>query len=312
MITQKLIRQPALRFLPTEERTPDTQYLDVLRDIYENGRDMEPVHGGFARMGFVRQLRYPIKNGFPVTGIRDFRLGFKGSIAEMIAFTRGARTLKQLRGLGVPDVFWKDTVTREKCADFGLEEGDLGPGSYGPTLTDLRTADGNSFNQIEHLLQQMKEKPNARTHILTTWNPVLALGHSGLQRKVVTAPCHGTVTHFILFPETHELVAHTVQRSGDFMTGFPGNMVQYAALAAMFAQVLNYTFAEIVYTVSDPHIYDIQFPQAQELLERNEPLRLPTVTINPEVTDFFAFTKDDFALGDDYVSYERMKVVTKA
>ena len=300
---------------PPSERTPDTQYRDLLQKIMEEGVEVSPIHGTLAgnkggekaKMLVGQQLRYKLENGFPVITERDLSGSmFAGALAEHIAFLNGARTQEQLEKFGCS--WWKKWVTKEKCDIFGLPEGDLGDGSYGAAWASFPTKEGEPFNQIENLVKQIKERPYLRTHFISPWIPQYALQHSGLRRKVVVAPCHGWI-HVLAFPETKELVVHHFQRSADFPVGVPFNMIQYAAFGMMLGQILDYSLKEVVYTFSDIHIYESQYEKVKEILVR-EPRRLPTVSIKDKnIKDIFEFRPEHFQLSD-YEPHEKMCIPT--
>lgn len=291
---------------PYGERTPDAQYQNLLRKIFEEGAEVSPIHGEKARMLVGQQLRYSLANGFPVITERDLSGAmFTGALAEHIAFLHGARTQKELEAFGCK--WWKPWVTKEKCAIFGLPEGDLGDGSYGAAWAAFPTRKGVSFNQIKNLVQQIKERPYLRTHFVSPWIPQYALQHSELTRKVVVAPCHGWI-HVLAFPATKELSIHHFQRSADFPVGVPFNMIQYAAFGMMLGQVIGYTLKDIIYTLSDAHIYESQYEKVKELLGR-EPRRLPTVALASPPDDIFAFRPEHFVLSD-YTPHPKMFIPT--
>jgi thymidylate synthase len=291
---------------PLAERTPDAQYQNLLRKILEEGTEVLPIHGEKAKMLVGQQLRYKMENGFPVITERDLSGSFlTGALAEHIAFLHGARTQAELEAFGCK--WWSKWVTKEKCDIFGLPEGDLGDGSYGAAWASFPTKEGVPFNQIKHLVQQIKERPYLRTHFLSPWIPQYTLQHEGLTRKVVVAPCHGWI-HILAFPETKEIVVHHFQRSADFPVGVPFNIIQYAAFGLMLAQEIGYSLREVVYTFSDVHIYESQFDKVKELLTR-EPKRLPTVTIDPSIKDIFEFRPQHFTL-TDYEPHPKMLIPT--
>ncbi len=293
-------------YKPLANRTPDSQYQDVLRRILEEGHEVKPIHGEKAKMLVGVQLRYTIENGFPVITERDLSGSFfKGALGEHFAFIHGAHTKEELEKWGCP--WWKKWVTKEKCDIFGLAEGDLGPGSYGAAWATFPTSEGKPFNQIEHVVRQIKERPFLRTHFISPWIPQYTIQHSELTRKVVVAPCHGWI-HVLCFPETKEVSIHHFQRSGDFPVGVPFNLVQYGAFGLMIAQILGYTFKEIVYTFSDAHIYESQYDHVKQILER-EPKKLPTVTLDPTIKDIFEFRPEHFTL-TDYEPHPKMLIPT--
>lgn len=293
-------------YKPVSKRTPDSQYQDLLKKILHEGREVLPIHGEKAKMLAGAQLRYSLDNGFPLITERDLSGPlFKGALSEHIAFLNGARTQKELEDFGCK--WWSRWVTKERCAIFNLPEGDLGDGSYGAAWANFPTKEGSGFNQIKHLVQQVKERPYLRTHIISPWIPQYTLQHEGLTRKVVVAPCHGWI-HVLAYPETKELTIHHFQRSGDLPVGVPFNFVQYAAFGMMLAQVIGYSFKEVVYTFSDVHIYESQYEKVKELIER-EPRYLPTVKLDPSVSDIFAFRPEHFTLSD-YDPHEKMGIPT--
>jgi thymidylate synthase len=288
------------------KRTPDTQYQDLLRKIMKEGRVVTPIHGEKAKMLVGQQLRYSMDNGFPVITERDLSGPlFRGALAEHVAFLNGARTQKQLEAFGCK--WWDRWVTKERTAIFNLPEGDLGDGSYGAAWASFPTKEGEPFNQIKHLVQQIKERPYLRTHFVSPWIPQYTLQHEGLTRRVVVAPCHGWI-HVLAYPETKELTIHHFQRSADFPVGVPFNMIQYAAFGMMLGQILGYKLADVVYTFSDIHIYESQYEKVEELLAR-EPKRLPTMTLDPSVKDIFEFRPEHFTLSD-YDPHPKMGIPT--
>jgi thymidylate synthase len=296
-----------MQYLPYDKRAPDTQYRELLKRILDEGRKVMPIHGEHARMVVGHQMRFDMKNGFPLITERDLTNLLKGAIGELVAFLHGARTLDELVSYDCPKAFWERWVTKEKCDIFGLPEGDLGDGSYGAAWASFPTNEGKPFNQVEHLMKQIKERPFLRTHILSPWIPFFTLQHSELTRKVVVAPCHGWV-HILAFPETKELSLHHFQRSADVPVGVAFNLIEYAALGMLIARTIGYEFVEYVHTFSDAHIYESQIPFVEEILSR-EPRTLPTVTLDKSITDIFDARPEHFSLSD-YNPHEKMKIPT--
>lgn len=290
-----------------KERVPDHQYHALLKRIMEEGTDVMPIHGVGSRMVVGHQLRFSMDNGFPLLTERDLSKSFRGALGEHIGFLHGARTLEELKSYGMPAVFWDRWVTKEKCDVFGLPEGDLGDGSYGAAWGAFPTAEGKPFDQIAHLVRQIKERPYLRTHLVSPWIPQYVIQHEGLKRRTVVAPCHGWI-HVLAFPEKKELTVHHFQRSADVPVGVAFNFVHYAGFGLMLAQVLGYRMKELVFTLSDAHIYHNQFDSVKELLSR-EPRAFPTVTLDENVTDIFDFRPSHFTLSD-YEPHERMLIPT--
>ena len=301
-------------YLPPEQRTPDSQYHDLLEEIMTSGKRVKPIQGEGASMVMGAQLRFKMENGFPVINERDLSgKMFDGALAEHIAFLNGARTQEELESFGCK--WWERWVTAEKCAQFGLEPGDLGPGSYGAAWTNFPTAEGAPFDQIEEVVRQIKEKPYLRTHEISPWIPQYAILDKDQKREVVVAPCHGWI-HVLAFPEEKTFSIIHKQRSGDIPVGVPFNFIQYAAFGLMLEKQLSdaypddepYTFEEIVYNINDAHIYDGQREKVEMLLER-EPRTLGTVTLAQTCENIKDYRPGDFVL-TDYHPHGRMLIPT--
>jgi thymidylate synthase len=308
-------------YLPLTKRIPDLQYQELLQKIKTTGKDKVPIHVRLAEnknSGHQNSkeitgamLQFDMSNGFPVLTERDLSKSFYGSIGELVAFLNGQSTLSGLKEYGCPEVFWKDWVTKEKCANFGLEEGDLGAGSYGASLGHFQSKKGE-FDQVTAVQRQMEKAPFLRTHVLTTWNPPLSMGdkEQGFDRKVVVAPCHGNFIHFVLFDEQKELEMTHTQRSADVPVGLQFNLIEWSALGLMVAHLLGYKFTKYTHFLSNPHYYDVQEESVDKIL-KIKPTVFPTVTLEPnrKVTRIQDFRKEDFVLRD-YNPQEWFKIPT--
>lgn len=311
---------PIIEYKPYSERTPDTQYEDLLREILAKGKKKRAIHASLPEnkeSGHEyclelppRMLQYELSNGVPVIPLRDQSRAYQGGIAEIVAFINGARTLEELDKFGVPRVFWERWVTKEKCANFDLPEHDLGGGSYGAVLASLPTPDGKKFNQVEALIKQMQKAPHLRTHYITTWYPPLSMGdkEQGCPRKVVVAPCHGNSVQFNVFPDLKEMDMVHYQRSADVPVGLPLNLAEWVAFGMMVSYVTGIKLSTYTHVVANPQIYDIQIPQIEELLAR-EARKLPTLKLEPtrEIKNVTDFRREDFGL-EDYEPHPKMIV----
>lgn len=297
-------------YKPLKERKPDLQYRHLLWLIKEKGEVVETQQEHPALCLFGHQMRFRLDNGFPIITERDLVSGTKSifhqSLGELFAFLHGARTQQELEEFGC--FWWKDWVTPEKCAKRGLEPGDLGDGSYGAAWAHFPTKDGGEFNQIQHLVEQIKELPHLRTHFVSSWIPQYnGRGQEKIQ-KVVVVPCHGWF-HVRINPATHELSLHHFQRSADVPVGLTCNLIEYAALTLMLAQVAGYKAKELVYTLSDAHIYFGQMNDVDDMLA-TEPQLLPTVMVNPEVKNLLDFRQKDFLVQDYQPQLLRRRIWT--
>lgn len=285
---------------PTAPRTPDAQYQDRLRLVYEQGTRVKS-QTGTDTISYIAPppLRYRLSNGFPMITERNMAPDFKQvptvwkqAVGEILAFINGVRTQQGLEEFGC--YWWKAWVTKEKCEKRGFEEGDLGDGSYGAAFHDFPTAEGKPHNQIAAIIQQIKELPHLKTHFITPWVPQYILRGEGIRQRVVVCPCHGWI-HILI--HDNKLTLHMFQRSGDIPIGVPSNLVQYAALTMMIAQATGYEPYEFIHSISDAHIYVDQAEAVEKMLTR-EPKPLPVMTLTNPTTDIFAIRADDFELSD--------------
>lgn len=283
-------------------KTPDTQYRERLQLILKEGTRVKS-QTGTDTISYVAipPMRFKLSNGFPMITERNMnpktseRLPvtiWSQAIGEIIAFINGARTQSQLESFGVS--WWAPWVTEEKCHKRGLETGDLGPGSYGAAFHDFPTAEGQPYNQVKNIVEQIKELPHLKTHLISPWVPQYTIRGKGKTQKVVVCPCHGWM-HILI--QNNKLTLHMFQRSGDLPIGVPSNMVQYAAMTMMIAQATGYEPYEYIHSISDAHIYVDQVPAVETMLER-EPRVFPTMTLTNPTKDIFAFRHTDFELSD--------------
>lgn len=285
---------------PTAPRTPDHQYQDRLRLVYEQGTRVKS-QTGTDTISYIAPppLRYRLDNGFPMITERNMAPAFKQvptvwkqAIGEIIAFINGARTQADLEKYGC--YWWKPWVTKEKCEKRGFAEGDLGDGSYGAAFHDFPTAESKPYNQIQGIVEQIRELPHLKTHFISPWVPQYIARGEGKRQRVVVCPCHGWI-HILI--QGNKLTLHMFQRSGDIPIGVPSNLVQYAALTMIIAQVTGYEAYEFIHSISDAHIYVDQAEAVEKMLSR-EPRPFPVMTLKKDTQDIFAFRADDFELSE--------------
>jgi len=275
---------------------PDTQYRELLQEILDKGERVKSQQGvdALTLIG-PRPLHFKLSEGFPmITERKISKKMWQGAIGEIIGFINGARTKDELASYGC--TWWDAWVTEKKCKKRGLETGDMGPGSYGAAFHDFPTAEGETFNQFETIIQQIKERPHLRTHFVSPWVPQYTPRVKGRTQKVVVCPCHGWVHIRVM---NNKLTLHMFQRSADVPIGVPANMIQYAALTMMIAEVTGYEAYEYVHSFSDAHIYVDQIDHIKELLKR-EPRPLPTMKLKNKKKDLFEYRIEDFELADNY------------
>jgi thymidylate synthase len=206
----------------------------------------------------------------------------------------GARTQEELEAYGCN--FWKPWTTDErKAAKRGLELGDLGPGSYGAAFHDFPDGEG-TFDQYEAMIAQIKDRPELRTHFISPFIPPLVSRAPGRQQKVLVVPCHG-LQHYNIDVDNKEISLVHWQRSADTPIGLPFNMAHYAALLMMVGQVTGYKPRELVFQISNAHIYKQHDELADEIISR-EPFAFPKVTIDPDVKNLKDFRVEHFEVED--------------
>lgn len=284
-----------VKYKPYDKRKPDLQYQNILKRILSDGIWSDTRQGPRAKTLIGVQMHFDLANGFPVITDRSIKGFWQKPIGELCAFINGARTREELAAFGC--TWWDAWTTEEKTKRRGLEPGDIGPGSYGAAFHDFPTADGGSFDQFKHLVEQIKELPELRTHFITPWIPQYIVRGNGKHQKVTIAPCHGWVHVRILNDQLH---LHMFQRSGDVPIGVPSNMIQYAALALMLGQLTGYEPVQYVHTISDAHIYEDQIDALMPMLER-KPRPFPTVRLTSEgkkIKDIHDFRGEHFELSD--------------
>lgn len=304
-----------IQYKPFEERRPDTQYRDLLLRIITTGEEVVTEHGVPALKVVGHAMRFPLENGFPIVTERDVvtepknkqrPAPFHQAIGELCAFLNGAQTQEELERFGC--YWWDRWVSPEASAKYGLPPGDLGPGSYGAAFRRFPTAEGTPFDQVRHLIAQIKERPDSRHHELSPWIPQYILAGKGQNRRVVVPPCHGWV-HVHVNSRSGELTLTHRQRSADVPVGLVFNLIHYAALTLMLAQVTGYRPKELVYWIDDAHIYLNQLEDVREMLA-TEPQRLPTVTVDESITDIFAFRYHHLGVSDYFPRLPRRRIPT--
>ena len=255
------------------------QYLEILKDVLENGQDADNRTGIYARKVFGRQMRFDLSKGFPlVTTKKTF---FKGIVHELIWLLSGNTNIKYLLDNNVH--IW------DEWAD---ENGDLGP-VYGH---QWRNFNSQGYDQIRDIIERIKKNPQDRRIIVSAWNPAQI-------EQMALPPCH-CFFQFDVTPDG-KLNCMLYQRSCDMFLGVPFNIASYSLLTMMIAQVCGLKPGEFVHTLGNAHIYSNHFEQVKLQLTR-EPLPLPQVRINPEVKDIDDFKFEDFELVD-YQSHSVIK-----
>lgn len=247
------------------------QYLDLLADIRRHGTCKGDRTGTGTLSLFGPQLSFDLAAGFPLVTTKKVHL--KSVIYELLWFLQGATNTRYLTDHGV--TIW------DEWAD---PEGELGP-VYGRQWRSWPAPDGRHIDQIAETVARLKRDPDSRRHIISAWNV-------GELESMALAPCHCL---FQFYVAEGALSCKLYQRSADIFLGVPFNIASYALLTLMMAQVTGLKPGVFVHSFGDAHLYLNHLDQADEQLSR-APRPLPTMRLNPNVTDLFDFAYEDFEL----------------
>ncbi len=256
-------------------------YLDLMQHVLDHGTKKSDRTGTGTLSVFGYQMRFDLNNGFPLVTTKKCHM--KSIIHELLWFLQGDTNIKYLKEHGVK--IW------DEWAD---PNGDLGP-VYGKQWRSWSAPDGRVIDQIADVVAQIKANPDSRRLIVSAWNV-------GDIDKMVLAPCH---TFFQFYVAEGKLSCQLYQRSADIFLGVPFNIASYALLTLMMAQVCDLEPGDFVHTFGDAHLYSNHLEQARLQLSR-EPRPLPIMLINPDISDIFAFTYDDFTL-ENYQPHDAIR-----
>ncbi|MBN8524974.1 MAG: thymidylate synthase [Planctomycetes bacterium] len=263
------------------------QYHDLLKRILAEGA-VRGDRTGTGTIGvFGHQMRFDLGAGFPLVTTKKLHL--KSIIWELAWFLQGRTDNQWLVDHGV--TIWNEWATPEQCARFGRGPGDLGPvyghqwRNFGATKLPDGTFAKDGVDQIAWVLAEIRRNPNSRRLLVTGWNPAE-------QDTVALPPCH---TFFQFYVQDGKLSCQLYQRSADTFLGVPFNIASYALLTHLVAQVCGLGVGDFVHTLGDAHIYSNHLEQVRLQLSR-EPRPLPTLRLNPELKDLFAFRFEDVTI----------------
>lgn len=272
-------------------------YLDLLQHVMTNGTEKGDRTGTGTLSHFGAQLRFDLADGFPLLTTK--KVHFKSIVYELFWFLSGSTHVDYLQENNVR--IWNEWATADQTARFNRPAGDLGPiyghqwRNYGATKREDGSYDNDGVDQITEVIEQIKTNPNSRRLIVSGWNPKEA-------DQVALPPCH---TLFQFFVADNKLSCQLYQRSADLFLGVPFNIASYALLTHMVAQVCGLEVGEFVWTGGDCHIYQNHREQVELQLTRSL-YELPTLTLNPDIKNIFAFTFDDISI-EGYESHPAIK-----
>src|SRR5690554_2808984 len=271
------------------------EYLDLMRDVVDNGIQRGDRTGTGTRSVFGRQLRFDLSKGFPLVTTKTVHL--KSVIVELLWFLQGRTDVGWLQERGCS--IWNEWATAE---------GELGP-VYGKQWRSWACPDGSTIDQITQVVEQIKTRPGSRRLIVSAWNPAdlpdesLSPQENAAQGRMALAACH---TLFQFYVAEGKLSCQLYQRSADLFLGVPFNIASYALLTHMIAQQCDLAVGDFVHTFGDCHLYNNHITDeiVYEQLNR-APKKLPNLIIKRRPKDIFDYQLEDFEFAG-YYPYPRI------
>jgi thymidylate synthase len=296
------------------------QYLSLLHDILETGERRDDRTGVGTIGVFGRSIRFDLRRNFPAVTTK--KLAWKACVGELLWFIEGSSDERKLAEIthGTSDgtvTIWTPNAQASYWKPKAKFDGDLGrvygvqwrhwrsikergPGTFKDEFgaSYRRTGDVqiNEVDQLKNLVKGLKEDPYSRRHILSAWNV-------GDLDQMALPPCHVMSQFYV--NKDNELSCHMYQRSVDVFLGLPFNIASYALLTHMLAQVCNLKVGELIISTGDTHIYTNHVEQVKEQMTRRA-FPLPTLKLNPAITEIDKFTMSDIELVD-YQSHGPIK-----
>ena len=246
------------------------EYIKLINHVLENGIEKNDRTGTGTLSVFGYQSRYSLENSFPLVTTKKIHL--KSVIFELLWFLKGSTNIKYLKDNNVK--IWNEWADKN---------GELGP-VYGSQWRSWKTKNGETIDQISELINNLKNNPQSRRHIVSAWNV-------GEINDMALPPCHSLFQFFVV---NNKLSCQLYQRSADIFLGVPFNIASYALLTMMIAQVCNLDCGEFIHTLGDAHIYLNHINQAQLQITR-EPKDPPIMKIKKR-TNIFDFVYEDFEI----------------
>lgn len=271
----------------------DKEYLKLVKDVLQEGVKRNDRTGTGVINLFGTRMEFDLSEGFPLLTTK--RVPFRVVAEELFWFLSGSTDLKDLLDRNVK-IWNKDgyrfylekggKLKYEEFLDMVKKEGfDMGP-IYGASLRSWKGKDGKVVDQVATVLESLKNNPNSRRHVITTWNPTVL-------DEIALPSCHGTTIQFSV--TNKELSCQVYIRSNDLFLGAPFNIASYALLTHIMAKMLGYNVGKLVYIGGESHIYLNHVEQVKEQLTR-KPKKLPTLSVKTVHRNIEDYTMDDIEL----------------
>lgn len=299
------------------------QYLDLAQHILDEGMTKKDRTGVGTKSIFGHQLRFDLQEGFPLLTTK--RVAFNLIKSELLWFLKGDTNIRYL--LEHNNNIWNEWAFERYCSsdaytgpdmtDFGLraledesfnavykeemekfktkiledqafadEFGHLG-NVYGAQWRSWPDQEGGVIDQIENVIDSLKNNPDSRRHIVSAWNPAEI-------EDMALPPCH---TLFQFYVADGKLSCQLYQRSADIFLGVPFNIASYALLTHLIAKETGLEVGEFVHTFGDAHLYLNHLDQINLQLSR-ETRALPLLELNDDKESIFDFEVDDIKVVD--------------
>ena len=247
------------------------QYLNLLKEVLENGKEKFDRTGIGTKSIFGSQMKFNLNDGFPILTTK--KLHFKSIVYELLWFLKGDTNISYLNENGVS--IWNEWADKN---------GDLGP-VYGKQWRSWETSDGRTIDQISDVINQIRKDSNSRRLIVSAWNP------SDI-KNMALPPCHCLFQFYVI---ENKLSCKLYQRSADVFLGVPFNIASYALLTIMIARICKLDVGEFIHSFGDVHLYLNHLDQAKEQLLR-KPMNLPKLNIINAPESIFDFKYENFEL----------------
>ena len=247
------------------------QYLNLLKEVLENGKEKFDRTGIGTKSIFGSQMKFNLNDGFPILTTK--KLHFKSIVYELLWFLKGDTNISYLNENGVS--IWNEWADKN---------GDLGP-VYGKQWRSWETSDGRTIDQISDVINQIRKDSNSRRLIVSAWNP------SDI-KNMALPPCHCLFQFYVI---DNKLSCKLYQRSADVFLGVPFNIASYALLTIMIARICKLDVGEFIHSFGDVHLYLNHIDQAKEQLLR-KPMNLPKLNIINAPESIFDFKYENFKL----------------